>query len=147
LLIGCEDAALSTVGGLVMVSDDRDMDRLGSAGAADECELRFDGHAAWQPFPASCVDHLEPRSFTGARDVPLQRSYGMSDKDRPRKAVKKRPTPLDASFDRYLSRQLHEIYDPILDEAIPDSIASVLERFAEKPAVPPPAGEEDRGRD
>ena len=66
----------------------------------------------------------------------------MSDKDRPKKAAKKSQSPLDASFDRYLSRQLHEIYDPILNEAIPENIANVLERFAEKPVIPPAADEE-----
>ena len=37
--------------------------------------------------------------------------------------------PEDAGFDRWLNRQLHKIYDPILDETIPDDINDLLERF------------------
>jgi hypothetical protein len=75
----------------------------------------------------------------GRRRVPPGRTADMSDKDGRRPApsgngpVKPRPA-LEAGFDRWLDRQLHEIYDPVLDEAIPDEIASLLERFARGPA-------------
>jgi hypothetical protein len=45
----------------------------------------------------------------------------------------KRRSSLDAGFDRYLSRQLHEIYDPVLNEAIPDEIAALLDQFDQRP--------------
>jgi hypothetical protein len=60
----------------------------------------------------------------------------MSDKGRrpmPGNERMKRRSSLDAGFDRYLSRQLHEIYDPVLNEAIPDEIASLLEQFDQRP--------------
>lgn len=41
----------------------------------------------------------------------------------------RRRSSLDLGFDRYLARQLHEIYDPVLDEAVPDEIALLLARF------------------
>ena len=37
--------------------------------------------------------------------------------------------PENTGFDRWLNRQLHKIYDPILDETIPDDINDLLERF------------------
>ena len=45
----------------------------------------------------------------------------------------KRRSSLEAGFDRWLNRQLHEIYDPVLNEAIPDEIASLLDQFERKP--------------
>jgi hypothetical protein len=36
----------------------------------------------------------------------------------------KRRSSLDAGFDTYLSRELHQLYDPVLGEAIPDEIAA-----------------------
>jgi hypothetical protein len=45
----------------------------------------------------------------------------------------KRPSPLDAGFDRWLNRRLHELYDPVLAEPVPDAIASLLEGFDRKP--------------
>lgn len=64
------------------------------------------------------------------------RSVSMSDKDRrpvPGNERMKRRSSLDAGFDRYLSRQLHEIYDPVLNEAIPDEIAALLDEFDQRP--------------
>ncbi len=42
--------------------------------------------------------------------------------------------PEDTGFDRWLNRQLHKIYDPILDETIPDDINDLLERFERRDA-------------
>lgn len=60
----------------------------------------------------------------------------MSDKDRhrvPGSERMKRRSMLEAGFDRWLNRQLHEIYDPVLNEAVPDEIASLLDQFDPKP--------------
>jgi hypothetical protein len=123
-----------------MQSDDRDMDQGRSTGDADGRELRLEAHDMWQPFQGSYVVFRESRSPTGGPYAPLQRPCSMSEKERPKKPASKRSSPLEASFDRYLSRQLHEIYDPILDEAIPDSIAKLLDQFGEKPAKPSSSG-------
>ena len=40
-----------------------------------------------------------------------------------------RRSSLDAGFDIYLSRELHQLYDPVLGEAIPDEIAALLGGF------------------
>lgn len=64
--------------------------------------------------------------------------FEMSDKRRracSRGERMKRPSSLDAGFERYVARQLHAIYDPVLDEAIPDGIARVLEQFGRKSAA------------
>lgn len=46
----------------------------------------------------------------------------------------KRRSPIDAGFDRWLDRQLHDIYDPVLNEAVPDEIERLLKEFDHKPA-------------
>jgi hypothetical protein len=60
----------------------------------------------------------------------------MSDRDRRNGSGKdrmRRPSPLDAGFDRWLNRRLHELYDPVLEEPVPDTITSLLEGFDRKP--------------
>jgi hypothetical protein len=60
----------------------------------------------------------------------------MSDRDRRNGSGKdrmRRPSPLDAGFDRWLNRRLHELYDPVLEEPVPDAITSLLEGFDRKP--------------
>ena len=36
---------------------------------------------------------------------------------------------LDRGFDRWLNRQLHVFFDPVLDQKVPDEIATLLEQF------------------
>ncbi len=36
---------------------------------------------------------------------------------------------LERGFDRWLNRQLHRIYDPVLNEAVPDEIMRLVEQF------------------
>lgn len=50
----------------------------------------------------------------------------------------------ERAFDRWLNRQLHGLYDPVLSEAVPDEIMRLVERFDERPARP---GTGERGRD
>ena len=69
--------------------------------------------------------------------------FEMSDKDRRRPPERpekmagsepmKRRSSLDAGFDTYLSRELHQLYDPVLGEAIPDEIAALLGGFVPRP--------------
>jgi hypothetical protein len=77
--------------------------------------------------------------------------FEMSDKDRRRPPARtagsermRRRSSLDPGFDRYLARQLHQLYDPVLDEAVPDDLADLLERFERRPPdsqdEEPPAG-------
>ena len=40
----------------------------------------------------------------------------------------KSKTPQDAAFRRWLEGQLHEKYDPVLEESIPDDLLSVLKQ-------------------
>ena len=73
-----------------------------------------------------------------------ERMFEMSDKDRRRPSLSspegkagsepmKRRSSLDAGFDTYLSRELHQLYDPVLGEAIPDEIAALLGGFVPRP--------------
>lgn len=43
---------------------------------------------------------------------------------------------LERGFDRWLNRQLHRIYDPVLSEAVPDEIMRLLEEFEAGPSSP-----------
>lgn len=43
---------------------------------------------------------------------------------------------LERGFDRWLNRQLHRIYDPVLNEAVPDEIMRLLEEFEAAPPKP-----------
>jgi hypothetical protein len=56
--------------------------------------------------------------------------------------------PLDAGFERWLDRQLHDLYDPILNEPIPDDLARLLDRFDSRPdGQQGPAGQSGRKPD
>lgn len=44
----------------------------------------------------------------------------------------RRKSAIDGGFDHWLDRQLHKIYDPVLDERIPDDLARLLEGFAKR---------------
>lgn len=57
----------------------------------------------------------------------------------------RRRSSLDLGFDRYLARQLHELYDPVLDEAVPDEIARLLARFGPRDGGGGGGEEPDRG--
>lgn len=50
---------------------------------------------------------------------------------------------LDRGFDRWLNRQLHVFFDPVLDQKLPDEIASLLERFEPRDKQ---SGNDDEGR-
>ena len=68
-----------------------------------------------------------------------------------RRAEAERPSPdrqrrgrraVDPGFDRWLNKQLHQIYDPVLSEAVPEDMMRLLEGLDE---VDEPAGDDDRG--
>ena len=74
----------------------------------------------------------------------------MSDRDRRNGSGKdrmKRPSPLDAGFDRWLNRRLHELYDPVLQEPVPDVFLSLLEGFECKPESGDGEDRKDEPRD
>jgi hypothetical protein len=43
---------------------------------------------------------------------------------------------VDRGFDRWLNRQLHRIYDPVLGEPVPDEMLRLLDQFGPKPQTP-----------
>lgn len=53
----------------------------------------------------------------------------MSDRPRRRK-------PPDIGFDQWLDKQLHNLYDPVLNEAVPEEIARLLDQFEPRTAAP-----------
>lgn len=44
---------------------------------------------------------------------------------------------VDRGFERWLNRQLHRIYDPVLGEPVPDELMRLLDQFAAKPPSSP----------
>jgi hypothetical protein len=56
---------------------------------------------------------------------------GRGDKSEPDEAM------LDQGWDRWLNRQLHRLYDPVLAEAVPDRLMRLLEQFETSPADDP----------
>lgn len=54
---------------------------------------------------------------------------------RPRKSA-----PSEPGFDRWLGRQLHRIYDPVLHEPVPDEFLRLLEGFETRDGDAPVAG-------
>jgi hypothetical protein len=46
--------------------------------------------------------------------------------------ARQEPVPVDRGFDRWLNRQLHRLYDPVLEEQIPDELARLLEQFEQR---------------
>jgi hypothetical protein len=40
---------------------------------------------------------------------------------------------VERGFDRWLNRQLHRIYDPVLGEPVPDEMMRLLDQFDAKP--------------
>lgn len=59
----------------------------------------------------------------------------MSDKSavgrRRKRGTSKDPEKLDDGFDRFLNRQLHQLFDPILAEPVPDDLMKLIEQFEE----------------
>ena len=47
---------------------------------------------------------------------------------------------VERGFDRWLNRQLHRIYDPVLGEPVPDEMMRLLDQFGPRPQ---PAVEQD----
>ena len=45
-----------------------------------------------------------------------------------------RRSRLEAGWDRWLDRSLHDLFDPVLDENIPSDLNELLDRFENKPA-------------
>jgi hypothetical protein len=40
---------------------------------------------------------------------------------------------VERGFERWLNRQLHRIYDPVLGEPVPDEMLRLLDQFGPKP--------------
>src|SRR4051794_21646126 len=40
---------------------------------------------------------------------------------------------VDVGFDRWLRNRLHSLYDPVLNEKVPDELEALLDRFTTRP--------------
>lgn len=69
-----------------------------------------------------------------------------SGRKRPSGDRNKRRSALDAGFDRWLNTQLHKMYDPVLEERVPDELNRLLEAFDEAPPEGPPPAKKPSGR-
>jgi len=54
-------------------------------------------------------------------------------KNVPGRGVNKR-SATEPGWERWLDRQIHQLYDPVLSESIPKEMFELLMRFEEKPA-------------
>ncbi len=54
---------------------------------------------------------------------------------------RKRRSAKDAGFDRWLGKQLHAIYDPVLDEELPENLRLLIDGF--EPRDPDAAAKND----
>ena len=52
---------------------------------------------------------------------------------------------LERGFDRWLNRKLHEIYDEVLTEAVPDYLMRLVDEFDSKADIPPDGDDDDEG--
>ena len=62
-------------------------------------------------------------------------------------AAPKRRSAKDAGFDRWLGRQLHAIYDPVLEEELPERLLKLLDGFepgTAKTAIGKDEGKQDK---
>jgi Anti-sigma factor NepR len=51
---------------------------------------------------------------------------------------------VERGFDRWLNRQLHRIYDPVLGEPVPDEMLRLLDQFGSKPQAAAERDERDK---
>lgn len=63
--------------------------------------------------------------------------------DQARGVARKRRSAQDAGFDRWLGKQLHAIYDPVLDEELPERLRLLIDQF--EPRDESANAAEDRG--
>ncbi|MEZ5906829.1 MAG: NepR family anti-sigma factor [Geminicoccaceae bacterium] len=59
--------------------------------------------------------------------------------------ARRRRSAKDAGFDRWLGKQLHAMYDPVLDEELPESLLELLNGFEPGSAGNP--GAKDDGKE
>ncbi len=57
---------------------------------------------------------------------------------------RKRRSAKDVGFDRWLGKQLHAIYDPVLDEELPEGLRQLIDGFEPRDSG---AAEENDGKD
>lgn len=82
---------------------------------------------AWLLFP----EQLVSRRGWALSSSSNQRRPASSKTFTPRGGKQRSATESD--YDRWLDRRLHQLYDPVLNEKIPDELASLLLQFDEKP--------------
>jgi hypothetical protein len=52
---------------------------------------------------------------------------------KPERKITKRRKKDDPGVDQWFTRRIHEIYDPVLHEKIPDDLSRLLDDFAKRP--------------
>lgn len=81
---------------------------------------------------------VRPRNVAGTPVVQALDVMTVEPPDRDQRRPAKRPDEEgmkkseDAAFDRWLNRQLHKVYDPVLGEPLPADIQSLLDQFDDK---------------
>lgn len=53
---------------------------------------------------------------------------------KPARRVAKTPKSDSSGLDEWVKKRLHDVYDPVLKEEIPDDLTKLLDDFAKRPA-------------
>ena len=77
------------------------------------------------------ADALALRAWDAMTAEPNRRNQRQPAKTPDRESMKKSE---DTAFDRWLNRQLHRVYDSVLDEPVPTDIEQLLDGFDAKEA-------------
>jgi len=85
----------------------------------------------WSPLLRPFPEQLVSRRGRALSSPPNQRRPA-SNKTFTSRGGRQR-SAIDTDYDRWLDRRLHQLYDPVLAEEIPDEIASLLAQFEDKP--------------
>ena len=85
------------------------------------------------PAAATSLSAARPVAAVAATRRVLGRVMCVKDDEKGSKPMKpgreRGRSPTDAGFDRWLDKQLHAWYEPVLHEGIPESLSEILEKF------------------
>lgn len=99
-------------------------------------------------FDRSSGSNLPDQWRSGGRDVmrKVAKEPDNTARSPAQGAARKRRSARDAGFDRWLGKQLHAIYDPVLDEELPEPLRLLIDQFEPRdaPASVAEDGEEEQ---
>jgi hypothetical protein len=88
---------------------------------------------AWKDRPQAAVD-----GAMKFRDTPEMSA-------KPGRKIARSPKQAEPRLDEWFTKRLHDLYDPVLEEQIPEDLSRLLEDFAKRPAAKPERAGPDPG--